>query len=93
MSKKFKILNPCNEDHNWLAVQLTVEFATNGEWVDIQENIEAPLNQLSDDGARMVSVLHSMGITTRDLFDEWIKGYEALFQVKNLLFNTFKDAP
>ena len=93
MKKKFKMLNLMDPNHNWLAVQLTVEWAINGEWVDIRGNLVQPIEKLPEPWARMVSVLQSMGVKTQAQFDEWIRGYEALFQVKHLLFNTFKNMP
>jgi hypothetical protein len=67
-------LDLSNSEHQWLAVQLIVEYYQFTELVDTRENIEAPLAQLSPIGQRINGILHAdFGCRTRadvDRFEE-----------------------
>ena len=73
----FDPLDLDNPDHNKAMVLLCLEWEFNSELVDLRENIEAPLEQLSKAGQLEVTVFRSLGIKTRndvdlieDLFDK-----------------------
>lgn len=45
-------------------VLFCIELEANGELVDLRENIQAPLDQLSKNGQLMVTVFRSIGVKT-----------------------------
>lgn len=79
-------LDLTNSEHQWLAVQLIIEYNEYNELVDTRENIEAPLSQLSLVGQRINGILHSdFGCRTREDIDNFEKNNLDILQSPELL--------